>query len=98
MLGLKSSALDAIDGVSHRFFTAIGGTSPSPWRGLNTSYDVGDAPARVDEHLARVRFRSNIDPRKWRSQGRSVLRCRLRQFLLEIRTLDKVSRFTPLYR
>lgn len=63
MLGLKSSALDAIDGVSHRFFTAIGGTSPSPWRGLNTSYDVGDAPARVDENLARVRFQLGVRKR-----------------------------------
>lgn len=64
MLGLKSPALDAIDGVSHRFFTAIGGTSPSPWRGLNTSYDVGDAPARVDENLARVRFQLGVRKRR----------------------------------
>ncbi len=64
MLGFKSPLLDAVDGVSHRFFTAIGGTSPSPWRGLNISYDVGDAPARVDENMARGRFQLGVRKHK----------------------------------
>ena len=63
MLGFQSAALAAIPGVSHRFFTAVGGTSPAQWRGLNTSYDVGDAPARVDENLARVRFQLGVRKR-----------------------------------
>ncbi len=63
MLGLTSSLLSSVPGVSHRFFTRVGGTSPQPWRGLNTSYDVGDAPARVDENMARVRFQLGVRKR-----------------------------------
>ncbi|MCC7112011.1 MAG: laccase domain-containing protein [Deltaproteobacteria bacterium] len=60
MLGEVSPLLAAIPGVSHRFFGRVGGTSPHPWRSLNTSYDVDDAPARVDENLARVRFQIGV--------------------------------------
>lgn len=60
MLGLTSPLLAAVPGVSHRFFQRIGGTSPSPWLGLNISHDVGDSPARVDENLARVRFQLGV--------------------------------------
>ena len=60
MLGLVSPLLSAVPGVSHRFFQRIGGTSPSPWRALNTSYDVSDSPARVAENLARVRFQIGV--------------------------------------
>ena len=56
MLGISSALLSSIPGVSHRFFGRIGGTSPHPYAALNTSHDVDDAPARVDENLARVRF------------------------------------------
>lgn len=59
-LGLKSELLDTIPGVSHRFFGRLGGTSPAPWRGLNTSFLVGDVPARVEENLARVRFQIGV--------------------------------------
>jgi YfiH family protein len=52
--------LSAIPGVSHRFFGRVGGTSPNPWLGLNISYDVGDAPARVTENLARTRFQLGV--------------------------------------
>ncbi|MDP2340351.1 MAG: peptidoglycan editing factor PgeF [Deltaproteobacteria bacterium] len=52
--------LSAIPGVSHRFFGRIGGTSPHPFNALNTSHDVDDAPARVDENLARVRFQLGV--------------------------------------
>ncbi len=60
MLGLTSPLLSSLPGVSHRFFQRIGGTSPSPWRALNTSVAVGDAPARVEENLARVRFQIGV--------------------------------------
>lgn len=64
-LGLKSELLANLPGVSHRFFGRLGGTSPAPWRGLNTSFLVGDVPARVEENLARVRFQIGV--------GRSAL-------------------------
>jgi YfiH family protein len=60
MLGTTSPLLSSIAGVSHRFFGRVGGTSPHPWTGLNTSYDVRDAPARIDENLARVRFQLGV--------------------------------------
>lgn len=60
MLGIVSPLLSAVPGVSHRFFGRIGGTSPSPWLGLNISHDVNDSPARVDENLARVRFQLGV--------------------------------------
>lgn len=60
MLGQCASILSAVPGVSHRFFGRVGGTSPRPWRGLNTSFDVGDVPARVQENLARVRFQIGV--------------------------------------
>jgi hypothetical protein len=62
MLGIVSPLLSQVPGVSHRFFERIGGTSPSPYRSLNTSHDVSDAPARVDENLARVRFQIGVGP------------------------------------
>jgi hypothetical protein len=60
MLGIVSPLLSSVPGVSHRFFGRIGGTSPVPWNALNTSYAVSDAPARVDENLARVRFQLGV--------------------------------------
>ncbi len=60
MLGVTSPLLSNITGVSHRFFQRVGGTSPSPWLGLNCSYDTGDAHARVTENLARVRFQLGV--------------------------------------
>lgn len=60
MLGETSPLLAAIPGVSHRFLGRVGGTSPHPWRSLNTSFDVDDAPARVEENLARVRFQVGV--------------------------------------
>lgn len=60
MLGETSALLSSIPRTSHRFFQRIGGTSPAPWKSLNTSYDVRDAPARVDENLARVRFQVGV--------------------------------------
>jgi YfiH family protein len=60
MLGITSPLLSSIPGVSHRFFGRIGGTSPHPFNALNTSHDVDDAPARVDENLARVRFQLGV--------------------------------------
>jgi YfiH family protein len=63
ILGMTSERLSELDGVSHRFFGRVGGTSPSPWRGLNTSFTVGDAPARVEENLARVRFQVGVGRR-----------------------------------
>ncbi len=62
-LGLRSSTLSELPHVSHGFFGRVGGTSPSPWRGLNTSFSVGDAPARVEENLARVRFQIGVGRR-----------------------------------
>lgn len=59
-LGIHAENLSRIGGVSHRFFTRTGGTSPAPWRGLNASYVVGDVAARVDENLARVRFQIGV--------------------------------------
>ncbi len=59
-LGITSPLLSSIPGVSHRFFGRTGGTSPHPWMALNTSYDVDDAPARVDENLARIRFQLGV--------------------------------------
>lgn len=60
MLGVSSPLLSSIPGVSHRFFQRIGGTSPHPWNSLNTSFDVRDAPARVEENLARIRFQLGV--------------------------------------
>ena len=60
MLGEESALLARVPGVSHRFFGRIGGTSPHPWRSLNTSFDVSDAPGRVEENLARVRFQIGV--------------------------------------
>lgn len=60
MLGVSSPLLASISGVSHRFFQRIGGTSPHPWGSLNTSFDVRDAPARVEENLARIRFQLGV--------------------------------------
>jgi polyphenol oxidase len=60
VLGLVSALLSQIPGVSHRFFTRHGGTSPHPWRSLNTSFDVSDSPGRVEENLARVRFQIGV--------------------------------------
>ena len=60
MLGITSPLLSSIPGISHRFFGRIGGTSPHPYNALNTSHDVDDAPARVDENLARVRFQLGV--------------------------------------
>lgn len=62
-LGLRARSLSALPHVSHGFFGRTGGTSPSPWRGLNTSFTVGDAPARVEENLARVRFQIGVGRR-----------------------------------
>jgi YfiH family protein len=59
-LGLRSALLSAVPGISHGFFGAIGGTSPAPWRGLNVAFNVGDAKARVEENLARVRFQLGV--------------------------------------
>lgn len=63
MLGLQSSLLAGEPEISHRFFGRVGGTSPHPWTGLNTTVRGGDAPARVEENLARVRFQIGI-PRR----------------------------------
>ncbi len=63
MLGIVSPLLSDVPGVSHRFFGRVGGTSPVPWNALNTSHAVSDAPARVDENLARVRFQLGIGQR-----------------------------------
>ncbi len=60
MLGISSPSLSSIPGVSHRFFSRVGGTSPHPWNALNTSFDVDDSPARVEENLARVRFQLGV--------------------------------------
>lgn len=60
MLGEVSPLLAQVEGVSHRFMGRIGGTSPHPWRSLNTSFDVDDAPGRVEENLARVRFQVGV--------------------------------------
>lgn len=60
MLGIVSPLLSSIPGVSHRFFGRVGGTSPNPWLGLNVSFDVSDAPARVEENLARTRFQIGV--------------------------------------
>lgn len=60
MLGLTSPLLSSVAGVSHRFFGRIGGTSPHPYNALNTSLDVSDSPARVEENLARVRFQIGV--------------------------------------
>jgi YfiH family protein len=59
-LGLTSPLLSSIAGVSHRFFGRVGGTSPHPWAALNTSFDVSDSPARVEENLARIRFQIGV--------------------------------------
>lgn len=64
MLGISSPLLATVPGVSHRFFQRIGGTSPHPWAALNTSFDVRDAPARVEENLARVRFQIGVGPER----------------------------------
>ncbi len=63
MLGLTSPLLSLVPGVSHRFFGRVGGTSPHPYNALNTSFDVSDAPARVHENLARVRFQIGVPAR-----------------------------------
>lgn len=63
VLGLRAQSLLDLPGISHGFFGRTGGTSPSPWRGLNTSFHVGDAPARVEENLARVRFQLGVGRR-----------------------------------
>jgi polyphenol oxidase len=63
VLGQQCEALAALPGLSHRFFGREGGTSPAPWRGLNTGFTVGDAPARVSENLARVRFQLGVGRR-----------------------------------
>ena len=60
MLGEVAPSLSQITGVSHRFFSRVGGTSPRPWTGLNTSLTVMDAPARVQENLARIRFQIGV--------------------------------------
>ena len=62
MLGQRASSLSGIAGVSHGFFGRVGGTSPQPWSGLNTSYTVMDSPARVNENLARIRFQIGLAP------------------------------------
>ncbi len=41
-------------GIIHGFFGRKGGTSPREWSSLNTSYDVGDVGARVDENRRRI--------------------------------------------
>lgn len=64
MLGLVAGALTGVPGISHRFFGRWGGTSPAPVRGLNTSFTVADAPARVEENLARVRFQVGVGRRR----------------------------------
>ena len=61
-LGQRAPSLDAIARVSHRFFGRVGGTSPAPFTGLNVAHKIGDAPARVDENLARVRFQIGVGP------------------------------------
>ncbi len=63
-LGIELDLFQEIKGVSHRFFGRIGGTSPDPFRGLNTSFDVDDSPARVEENLARVRFQLGLRPKE----------------------------------
>ena len=63
MLGEQSALLSGVERTSHRFFGRTGGTSPTPWRGLNVSFAVGDSPARVEENLARCRFQLGV-PRR----------------------------------
>lgn len=63
MLGLVADNLGSVPRVSHRFFGRWGGTSPSPWRGLNTSFAGQDSPARVEENIARVRFQVGVSRR-----------------------------------
>ncbi|MCP4498680.1 MAG: peptidoglycan editing factor PgeF [Deltaproteobacteria bacterium] len=60
MLGYQSPLLSSATEVSHRFFNRIGGTSPGPWEGLNTSFSLKDSPARVRENMARVRFQLGV--------------------------------------
>lgn len=62
MLAQRATLLADVPGVSHGFFGRRGGTSPQPWTGLNTSYTVTDAPARVTENLARIRFEIGLPP------------------------------------
>ncbi len=59
-LGEAAANLSALSGVSHRFFNRVGGTSPPPFDRLNTTASVGDAPARVEENLARCRFQIGV--------------------------------------
>lgn len=63
MLGIVSPRLSQVSTISHRFFGRVGGTSPHPWTGLNTSFAVRDSPARVEENLARVRFQIGVGRR-----------------------------------
>jgi polyphenol oxidase len=59
----QSAVLRTIDNISHGFFSRQGGTSPPPWRGLNIGWNIGDAPARVEENLARIRFQIGVTRR-----------------------------------
>ena len=54
------AAIQIVGLLAHRFFGRVGGTSPHPWAALNTSFDVSDAPARVEENLARIRFQIGV--------------------------------------
>jgi YfiH family protein len=51
MIGVCAQILSQ-SGIVHRFFGRKGGASPRA--GLNSSYDVGDTPARVNENRARI--------------------------------------------
>lgn len=58
------------------FFTRRGGVSEAPFDSLNVSTKVGDAPAAVEENLARIRASMDDAPTAWVKQvaGDTVLR------------------------
>jgi YfiH family protein len=51
---LKVASLAALDGVSHAFFTRVGGVSDGIYASLNGGPGSNDAPARVAENRARM--------------------------------------------
>ena len=59
---LRSSALAALPGLRHAFFTRQGGVSEGVWASLNVGLRSGDAPERVAANRARAAAALDLAP------------------------------------
>ena len=91
--GLKYYQFESFleEGVTHGFFTRLGGVSPEPWSSLNTATTRGDSAENVIENLTRMFGVFGLDLRSrydgWQCHCRTVIAADVPRDLSERRPL-----------